>query len=72
MRNYLTPFRLSLVTALIAGLTVTTVAGAAPSAKAAPFTAAGSEASPALAVRTDLWEPRIGFEDGLSELAQAT
>ena len=41
MRNHLTPFRLSLVTALIAGLTVTTVAGAAPSA-AAKFTAAGS------------------------------
>src|SRR3954462_11730951 len=42
VRNYLTPFRLSLVTALIAGLTVTTVAGAAPTAKAAAFTAAGS------------------------------
>jgi predicted acyl esterase len=41
VRNHLTPFRLSLVTALIAGLTVTTVAGAAPTAKAA-FTAAGS------------------------------
>ena len=41
MRNHLTPFRLSLVTALIAGLTVTTVAGAAPTATA-KFTAAGS------------------------------
>jgi len=41
VRNHLTLVRLSLVTALIAGVTVTAVAGAAPTAKAA-FTAAGS------------------------------
>jgi uncharacterized protein len=42
VRKHGTPFRLSLVAALIASLSITVVAGASTTAKAAPFTVAGS------------------------------